>query len=172
MALPQIDPAKTFVIIAGAGGDVLGRGVAVSLLEDKRLLHEKFNGTKMPPWQSVTNHLGPDATRDEIHASLDHVLNGSNRFMMILSGYQDNDEWNGALKDFMRTNNLSATFLNVEGDTPPADVRRLFHAYSDIPEEVETGDPVDWARTIIRQARTASAVPVAVYESMKLHGPH
>jgi hypothetical protein len=168
MTLPKVDAAKTFVIIAGDDGD-LARGIAMSLLEDKRLLHEKFNGSRMPPWQSVTNHLADGVTRDEIYASLDHVLNDSKRFMMILSGYRNNDEWNGALADFMATNNLSASFINSDGEPPPARLRAQFHAYGEMPEVVENGDPINWARTVIGRARQASAIPMDAFDKIKLN---
>ena len=158
MSRPDVSTAPTFVLIASED-DQLARAVAMSLIEDKRLLHEKFNGTKMPPWQAMTNHLGGNATRDEIIASMDDVLNANRRFMMILSGYRNTPEWNEALADFMATRRLSATFIVAEGDSPPGPVRALFNAYTELPEEAES-DPVDLARVAIQMARRDSSVPL------------
>jgi hypothetical protein len=159
MAEPVIKSAKTFVLIA-SDDDQLARAVAMSLIEDKRLLHQKFNGSRPPPWQAMTNHMTPGANRDEIRASMDDVLGHKDRFMMILSGYQNTPDWNDALADFMATNRLSATFIVAEGDTPPAPVRALFDAYTELPEQAET-DPVDLARVAIMLARQSSALVAA-----------
>lgn len=157
MTRPDVNVAKTFVVIA-SDDDQLARAVAISLIDDKRALHEKFNGSKMPPWQAMTNHLPADANRDEIAASMADVLGRADRFMMVMSGYRDTPEWNTALRDFLRENRVSATFIVADGDAPPGTVRALFNAYTELPEESDS-DPVDISRVAIKQARHHSSVP-------------
>ena len=151
---PQDSPPKTLVLIASAD-DQLARAVAISMVEDKRLLHEKFNHSRAPPWQAMTNHMPPGANREEIAASLDDVLTRADRFMMILSGYEDNADWNDALRDVLQSRPLSATFIVAEGDSPPAPLRAMFHAYTELSGEGEH-DPVSLARMAIMRARQDS----------------
>lgn len=157
MSRPEVNTAPLLVVIADDDAH-LGRAIAMSLLEDKRRLHEKFNGSKMPPWQAMTNHLDGVVTSDEITASIDDVLNSNKRFMMILSGYKNTPEWNDALTAFMSKNRVSATFIRAEGEAPPGPVRALFNAYTELPDEAEA-DPVDLARVAIKMARHHSSIP-------------
>lgn len=153
--IPDIKTAKTFIVIAAPDG-TLARDVAMSLQEDKRLLHEKFNGMRGPSWAAMTNHLEPGANRAEIAASLEDVLNRRDRYMMVISGYENTPDWNAALADIMDGRNLAATFIVAEGDVPPPEIRSLFHAYVELPEVLEN-DPVDWTRTAIMTARQQQA---------------
>lgn len=142
---------KTLILIASAD-DGLARAVAMSMIEDKRLLHEKFNNTRAPSWQAMTNHLPPGATQDEILASLEDVLDRPDRYMMVMSGYEDTPAWNNALQDIMQRKSLSATFVHEEGDKPPAALRSLFQAYTELSDETED-DPVTQTRIAIMHAR-------------------
>lgn len=167
MPLPEVNVAPILVVIADDDAH-LGRAIAMSLLEDKRRLHEKFNGSRLPPWQAMTNHLGGIVTQDEIVASMDDVLNENKRFMLILSGYKNTPEWNDALTSFVGKNRLSATFIVAEGEAPPAPVRALFNAYTELADEAEN-DPVDLARVAIKRARHHSAIPAHDGQGPVLH---
>lgn len=122
------------------------------MVEDRRLLHEKFNLSRAPPWQAMTNHMPPGTNRDEITASLADVLGRADRFMMILSGYENTPDWNAALADFIATRPVTATFIRAEGDAPAMALRALLHSYAELREDTDS-DPVDLARVAIMNAR-------------------
>lgn len=152
----KIKTPKTFVVISGSG-EGLASDLAMTLTAEKQSLHEKFNGSRLPHFRSMTNHLGDNVNKEEILASIEGVLSNKKNFMMVLSGYQNNDDWNEALTSFMQSNKVSATFLSLDGDTPPSNVAKFFHAVTELPEEDR--DILALSRGAIKEAREQSTVP-------------
>lgn len=142
---------KNLILIASTD-DRLARAVAISLCEDRRLLHEKFNKSRTPPWQAMTNHMPPGATQEEIQTSLEDVLDRPDRYMMVMSGYEDTSAWNEAVTTFLQSRPLRVNFIHEEGARPPAALRALCHGYTELNMDSEN-DPVMQVRIAIMHAR-------------------
>jgi hypothetical protein len=153
----NIETKKTFVVISGEGEE-LAMALSFVLSDRKRQLHEKFNGSKLPSFLSMINHFGEDAKREEIFASAEAVLDNKKNFMMIISGYQPNEEWNNALEQLFKTKELSNSFISLNGDLPPEDISKQFHAISELSPDDEDA-LLALALNTISEARDQSTVP-------------
>jgi hypothetical protein len=135
----NIETPKTFIVISSPRED-LAVGLAITLTENKQKLNDTFNGRKLPHWPSMVNHMPGGANKEELLDSIHSVINEPKNFMMVLSGYENNEEWNNALTTVLSSHNLSATFLSHEGTLPPQDLKNLFHYCKELhsdPEQAE-----------------------------------
>lgn len=152
----KIATPKTFIVVSSPNED-LAVALSMILTDQKQRLHEKFNGSRLPSHLSMINHFGDDVNKEEIMASAEDVIGNKKNFMMVLSGYQNNDEWNSALSEFISTNDVAATFLSFGGEEPPAELAKLFLAQETLPENEEMA--LSGAMKAIKTARDRSAVP-------------
>lgn len=158
MPYPETDTAQMLIVIA-AGDDGLACALAHSLAADKNALQGKLRRPSvMMDWRHTTTHM-PTGNRDEIAACLETVLDEKKHPMMIISGYQDTPEWNDALRGYMKTRRLSATFIDAGGGMPPDAVLALFNAHDRLPGAADTDETIDQCRRAIKQARQNSAIP-------------
>lgn len=148
----KVATPKTFVVISSPDDD-LAVMLAMSLATEKQRLHEKFNGSRVPSFYSMVAHFDDSVNQEELATSIDDVLSDKKNFMMVLSGYQNNDEWNNALKDYMAAHKVSATFISLDGQNPPDDIE--FHARTTLLQDDEI--VVTLARNAVREARFESA---------------
>lgn len=152
----KIATPKTFIVVSSPNED-LAVALSMILTENKERLHEKFNGSRVPSPLSMINHFGDGVNKEEIQDSAATVIGKKENFMMVLSGYQNNDEWNSALSEFISTNDVAATFLSFGGEEPPEELGRLFLAKETLPGNPEQA--LSQAMTAIKTARDRSAVP-------------
>lgn len=152
----KVATPKTFIVVSSPHED-LAVALSVLLTDQKQSLHEKFNGSRLPSPLSMVNHFGDNVNREEIKDSAESVLGSKKNFMMVLSGYQNNEEWNNALSEFISTNDVAATFLSYGGEEPPAELARLFRTTATLPDNEEQA--VAEAFQAIRQTRERSVVP-------------
>ena len=153
----HIDTPKTFVVISSPSHQ-LATALSIILADSKERLREKFNGRRLPNWAAMTSHFPEGTNKEEILASADDILGNDRNFMMILSGYQNNKDWNDALTEIIRNNDLSATFLNHGGENAPSTLSKLFHAHAEVGPDAEAALQGAW--DTVRLARQKSAVPI------------
>lgn len=156
--LQNIEPPKTFVVISGQEPD-LAVALAMLLSEQKQNLHDRFNGSQTPDWHAMLSHFESDINKEELLASMEAVLGKPRNHMMILSGYQDTDDWNSALNEFISHHNVCPTFLSFgNGIAVSPEIEGLFLAktHIDFSEENALGK----AYNTLRDAREKSTVPL------------
>lgn len=152
----KVATPKTFIVVSSPHED-LAVALSVVLTEQKQRLHEKFNGSPVPSPLSMVNHFGDNVNSEEIKDSAESVLGNKKNFMMVLSGYQNNEEWNTALSDFISNNDVAATFLSYGGEEPPPELARLFRSKAILPENEEKA--LSEAMDTIRLTRERAAIP-------------
>lgn len=137
MSRPDIIPPKTLVVIAGDNRD-LAYDVATQLLADHARLLQGFNKQSRLTHGQVTSHQDAAASAQQIMEAMQHVLveqKGNN--LMILTGFQDTEDWATALKTFSERHPLSITLLAPDEARPKDETMALFHHSWIVPEETD-----------------------------------
>jgi hypothetical protein len=134
---------KTFIVISSEDMEMPKQ--LLGFLIDN--MNEIYNGWSDGPmrqefnrnnWQNMWCHHSGEIDKKTIIESAIEGINKDKNFMMMLSGYENNAEWNDALVEFISTNNVAATFLSFGGEMPPEETLKFFHGHKDLGHNDET----------------------------------